>query len=130
MKDKINRRRHLFYNYFSEDETSVPKEKRSVASVERRETPPRDLERSPPRDRDASPNKPRTSDPSLAENSEFANGGKRPLSRLVSGQKIPSRSSSPVNRLEGRDSAGLSDEDPSVVSARTLESKDPRASGC
>ena len=122
MKDIINRRRQLFYNYFSEDETSVPKEKRSVASVERRETPPRD--------RDASPSKPRTSDPSLAENSEFTNGGKRPLSRLVSGQKIPSRSSSPVNRLEGRDSAGLSDEDPSMVSARTLESKDPRASGC
>ena len=122
MKDKINRRRHLFYNYFSEDETSVPEEKRSVASVERRETPPRD--------RDASPSKPRTSDPSLAENSEFTNGGKRPLSRLVSGQKIPSRSSSPVNRLEGRDSARLSDEDPSMVSARTLESKDPRASGC
>lgn len=103
-----------------EDETSVPKEKRSVASVERRETPPRD--------RDASPSKPRTSDPSLAENSELTNGGKRPLSRLVSGQKIASRSSSPVNRLEGRDSAGLSDEDPSVVPARTLESKDPRAS--
>lgn len=122
MKDKINRRRHLFDNFFSEDETSVPKEKRSVASVERRETPPRD--------RDASPSKPRTSDPSLAENSEFTNGGKRPLSRLVSGQKIASRSSSPVNRLEGRDSAGLSDEDPSVVPARTLESKDPRASGC
>lgn len=122
MKDKINRRRHLFDNFFSEDETSVPKEKRSVASVERRETPPRD--------RDASPSKPRTSDPSLAENSELTNGGKRPLSRLVSGQKIASRSSSPVNRLEGRDSAGLSDEDPSVVSARTLESKDPRASGC
>ena len=122
MKDKINRRRHLFDNFFSEDKTSVPKEKRSVASVERRETPPRD--------RDASPSKPRTSDPSLAENSEFTNGGKRPLSRLVSGQKIASRSSSPVNRLEGRDSAGLSDEDPSVVSARTLESKDPRASGC
>ena len=117
MKDKINLRRHLFYNYFSEDETSVPKEKRSVASVERRETPPRD--------RDASPSKPRTSDPSLAENSEFTNGGKRPLSRLVSGQKIASRSSSPINRLEG-----LSDEDPSVVSARTLESEDPRASGC
>ena len=122
MKDKINRRRHLFDNFFSEDETSVRKEKRSVASVERRETPPRD--------RDASPSKPRTSDPSLAENSELTNGGKRPLSRLVSGQKIASRSSSPVNRLEGRDSAGLSDEDPSVVSARTLESKDPRASGC
>lgn len=122
MKDKINRRRHLFDNFFSEDETSVPKEKRSVASVERRETPPRD--------RDASPSKPRTSDPSLAENSEFFNGGKRPLSRLVSGQKIASRSSSSVNRLEGRDSAGLSDEDPSVVSARTLESEDPRASGC
>lgn len=122
MKDKINRRRHLFDNFFSEDETSVPKEKRSVASVERRETPPRD--------RDASPSKPRTSDPSLAENSEFTNGGKRLLSRLVSGQKIASRSSSPVNRLEGRDSAGLSDEDPSVVSARTLESEDPRASGC
>lgn len=115
MKDKINRRRHLFDNFFSEDETSVPKENRSVASVERRETPP---------------SKPRTSDPSLAENSEFTNGGKRPLSRLVSGQKIASRSSSPVNRLEGRDSAGLSDEDPSVVSARTLESEDPRASGC
>ena len=122
MKDKINRRRHLFDNFFSEDETSVPKEKRSFASVERRETPPRD--------RDASPSKPRTSDLSLAENSEFTNGGKRPLSRLVSGQKIASRSSSPVNRLEGRDSVGLSDEDPSVVSARTLESEDPRASGC
>ena len=104
---------------FAEDEANVPKDRRSVTPVERKETPPRKQE--------APLSKPKTSDPSA--NSEVVQGGKRPLSRLVSGQKTGPSASYPFSRLEGRDSVGLPSEDSPLVSARALKSKESRTSG-
>lgn len=67
------------------------------------------------------------SDPST--NTEVVQGGKRPLGRLVSGQKPAATASYPVSRSEGRDNVGSGAEDSSVVSARVLKKKESKNSG-
>ena len=104
---------------FAETETIRSNDTRQPIPLERRETPPRKQE--------TPPSKPKFSEPSA--NTEVAKGGKRPLGRLVSGQKPAATTGYPFNRSEGRDSVGSSTGDSSVVSARALKKKEPRTSG-
>lgn len=92
---------------------------RSPTPVERKETPPRKQQ--------TPPSKPKISDPST--NTEVVQGGKRPLGRLVSGQRPAATASYLVGRSEGRDNVGSGAEDSSVVSARVLKKKESRNSG-
>jgi len=91
---------------------------RQPIPLERRETPPRKQE--------TPPGKPKFSE--LSANEEVVQGGKRPLGRLVSGQKPAATTGYPFNRSEGRDSVKSSTEDSSMVSARALKKKEPRTS--
>lgn len=103
---------------FAENEPIGSNDTRQPIPVERRETP---------RKQETPPSKQKFSEPSA--NTEVVQGGKRPLGRLVSGQKPAATTSYPFNRSEGRDSVGSSTEDSSVVSARALKKNEPRTSG-
>ena len=102
-----------------ENGTTGSRETRTPTPVERRETPPRK--------QGTPPSKPKTSDPSA--NTEGVPGGKRPLARLVSGQKPAASAGYPFSRPESRDSVGSSTEDSSVVSAGVLKKKESKNLG-
>ena len=104
---------------FAENETIGANETKQPISVERRETPPRKQE--------TPPSKPKFSERSV--NTEVVQSGKRPLGRLVSGQKPLPTTGYPFNRSEGRDSVGSSTEGSSVVSVRALKKKESKTSG-
>lgn len=104
---------------FAENETIRSYDTRQPVPLERRETPPRK--------QDTPPSKPKFSEPSAK--TEVVQGGKRPLGRLVSGQKPAATTGYLFSRSEGRDSVGSCTDDSSVVSARALKKEEPRTSG-
>lgn len=104
---------------FAENGIIGSNDTRQPIPLERRETPPRKQE--------TPPGKPKFSE--LSANEEVVQGGKRPLGRLVSGQKPAATTGYPFNRSEDRDSVKSSTEDSSMVSARALKKKEPRTSG-